>query len=85
MEGREVCVGGTSIPPERQHGFRGQLHRNWHREVQFPGLHSHRQLWAAELLGGCQPVLGRALVQWHNCWVGRFNSHHCMAEGVLAG
>lgn len=86
MSGREGSgVGGTAIPPERQHGFRGQLHRNWHRKVQFPGLHSHRELWAMELLGRCQPVLGRALMQRHTCWVSRFNCHHCMAEGVLTG
>lgn len=84
-EGGKWGGGETFIPPERQHGFRGQLHRNWHRKAQFPGLHSHRELWTAELLGGCQPVPGRALLQWHTCWVSRFNCHHCMAESVLAG
>lgn len=24
-------------------------------------------------------------VQWHTCWGSRFNCHHCMAQGVLAG
>lgn len=53
--------GKTSIPPERHRGFRGQLHRNWHGEVQFPRLHSHKELRAAGPLGGCQPVLAELL------------------------
>lgn len=38
-------------------------------------------LWEDASLHLAEPLC----VQWHTCWVSRFNCHHCMAEGVLAG